>query len=311
MASLRTPPQHPCYSEKKNFHWIHGFLGYNKEPSLEENRAKNRSEEATSSFHLGPGWKSSTKFHGERHKWLVSHLPFNKVQKMQQTVSSPGSLPIQKKNATNKSSENQSHQFFASEMNKKTRTLLGFWTPLTDRKAPNFDVQFFFKLWRDASNWQPVVEMMIHRKYCLWRGDESYIQRHALAITRHLHNILCIYIYINVLSVQTHNLIVIDSPTPIFQAKKYCTSNLGIWKKNPDMMEKNPPKQFHVQLVHYSSLFPSIPIVVRHSNTTHLSSLSSATSQVSNPWLSSHGEIERMSLECPVIRKMIGKPFGW
>ena len=110
---------------------------------------------------------------------------------------------------------------------------------------------------------------------------------------------------------QTHNLIVIDSPTPIFQAKKYCTSNLGIWKKNPDMMEKNPPKQFHVQLVHYSSLFPSIPIVVRHSNTTYLSSLSSATSQVSNPWLSSHGEIERMSLECPVIRKMIGKPFGW
>lgn len=146
MASLRTPPQHPCYSEKKNFHWIHGFLGYNKEPSLEENRAKNRSEEATSSFHLGPGWKSSTKFHGERHKWLVSHLPFNKVQKMQQTVSSPGSLPIQKKNATNKSSENQSHQFFASEMNKKTRTLLGFWTPLTDPKSPKFRCAVFFQI---------------------------------------------------------------------------------------------------------------------------------------------------------------------
>ena len=248
------------------------------------------------------------------------HFPFKK--KMQQT-SHP------KIKATNFS------------LPKRTKKPGHCWVsgPLSlTRKAPNFDVQFFFKLWRDASNWQPVVEMMIHRKYCLWRGDESYIQRHALAITRHLHNIFVyIYIYINVLSVQTHDLIVIDSPTPIFQAKKYCTSNLGIWKKNPDMMEKNPPKQltwkthhpksdlclnkliitnclkndFHVQLVHYSSLFPSIPIVVRHSNTTHLSSLSSATSQVSNPWLSSHGEIERMSLECPVIRKMIGKPFGW
>lgn len=146
MASLRTPPQHPCYSEKKNFHWIHGFLGYNKEPSLEENRAKNRSEEATSSFHLGPGWKSSTKFHGERHKWLVSHLPFNKMQKMQQTVSSPGSLPIQKKMQQTSHPKIKATNFSLPKWTKKTGHC---WVsgPLSlTRKAPNFDVQFFFQI---------------------------------------------------------------------------------------------------------------------------------------------------------------------
>ena len=148
MASLRTPPQDPCYSEKKNFHWIHGFLGYNKEPSLEENRAK---KPIWRSHKLFPSRSRLKKFTNKISRWTSqmagqSLTIQQNMQKMQQTVSSPGSLPIQKKNATNKSSENQSHQFFASEMNKKTRTLLGFWTPLTDPKSPKLRCAVFFQI---------------------------------------------------------------------------------------------------------------------------------------------------------------------
>lgn len=69
--------------------------------------------------------------------------------------------------------------------------------------------------------------------------------------TRHLHNIFSIYIYtqiklvfVDVLSVQTHNLIVQHQSSK----QKYCISNSGI-SKIPGMMENNPPNNWHEKLI--------------------------------------------------------------